>query len=82
METLILTILQFDVNLPPATTFLENYSRAIQVCDPRVLIKASFLIDMFNLRTESIRYKPSLIAAISLELALKFESMVRSNADM
>lgn len=37
---------------------------------------------MFHLRIESIRYKPSLIAAVSLELALKFESMVQSRAEM
>ena len=76
METNILSILEFDINLPPASTFLENYSRAIHVNEPKVLIYASFLIDLFLMKEEFIRFSPSLVVAVSLDLSLKFHSLI------
>ena len=54
MECKILTVLEFDINLPPASTFLENYSRFSNVSDPEVLIYASFLIDLLLINAEYI----------------------------
>jgi len=45
-ETKVLKTIEFDVNCTPSQTFLENYSRAIHVSEPRVLIYASFLLDI------------------------------------
>ena len=39
-----------------------------------MLIFASFLIDLFLMKGEYIRYRPSMVAAISLELSLRFYS--------
>ena len=52
METKVLTVIEFDVNCTPSQTFLENYSRAIDVREPRVLIYASFLLDLSLLKVD------------------------------
>ena len=52
METKVLKVIEFDVNCTPSQTFLENYSRAIDVREPRVLIYASFLLDLSLLKVD------------------------------
>ena len=76
MECKILTVLEFDINLPPASTFLENYSRFSNVSDPEVLIYASFLIDLLLINAEYIQYAPSTVVLVALQLSLKFHSIV------
>ncbi len=76
METSILSTLQYDLNLPPAPIFLENYSRAMQFSDPAVLIYASFLIDLFHMKAEYLKFRPSLTVAVALDLSLQFHEIV------
>ena len=52
MEKKVLTVLQFDLNVTPSQTFLEIYSRAISMNDHRVLMYASFLLDVALFKTE------------------------------
>ena len=72
MEYKILSLLQFDLNLPTAPTFLENYSRAIKCSDARVLIFASFLVDLFMQKEEYIKFRPSMVVCVALNLSLRF----------
>lgn len=52
METLVLTTIEYDVNCTPSQTFLEVYARAILISDRRVLVFASFLLDIALLKVE------------------------------
>lgn len=73
---MILTYLEFDINLPSAPIFLENYSRAMQFSDSKVFIHASFLIDLFLMKPEYLLYRPSLVVAVALDLSLQIYEIV------
>ena len=76
METKVLTVIEFDVNCTPSQTFLENYSRAIDVREPRVLIYASFLLDLSLLKVDFLQFKTSHITLTALAIALHREQKI------
>ena len=69
-ECQILTVLQFDLNFTAPSVFLENYSRAIQMSDPAVLVYTSYLLDLALLRVDFLRYKQSELVVCALKIAL------------
>ena len=70
METKVLKVIEFDVNCTPSQTFLENYSRAIKVQEPQILIYTSFLLDLSLLKVEFLQFKTSNITLCALAIAL------------
>lgn len=70
METKVLRAIEFDINCTPSQTFLENYSRAIHVSTPSVLIYASYLLDVALIKTEFLHFKTSHITICALAIAL------------
>ena len=71
METKILTVLNFDLNFTPPSVFVENYSRAIHMSDPIVLVYTSFLLDVALLRLDFLRYKQSELVICAMQLAFE-----------
>jgi len=59
MECKVLTVIEFNVNCSPSQTFLENYSRAINVSEPRVLIYASYLLDIALIKYDFLKFTTS-----------------------
>lgn len=74
MEYKVLHVIQFDVNCTPSQTFLENYSRALGVSDQRVLVYASYLLDLALIKAEFLRFKTSEVSLCALEIAMLRES--------
>ena len=70
MECKVLTVIEFEVNCSPSQTFLENYSRAINVSEPRVLIYASYLLDIALLKYDFLKFKTSHLTICALAIAL------------
>jgi len=70
METRVLQVIEFDVNCTPSQTFLENYSRAAFISQPRVLNYASFLLDLALIKVEFLQFKTSLVTFCALAMAL------------
>ena len=66
METKILTVLQFDLNYTPPSIFVENYSRAIHISDPIVLVYTSLLLDVALLKLHFLRYRQSELAICAM----------------
>ena len=73
METDVLKVIAFDINCTPTQTFLENYSRAIGVSEPRVLIYTSFLLDLSLIKAEFLYFRPSHITVCALAMAIMRE---------
>ena len=73
MEKYVLTHLQFELNVSPVTSFLENYQAAIGLQHYSVMVVASFLVDVFIRDTKSLHFPASMVAAIALYVALKLE---------
>ena len=71
METKILSVLQFDLNYTPPSVFVENYSRAIHMSDPIVLVYTSFLLDVALLRLDFLRYRQSELVICAMQLAFE-----------
>ena len=69
-ESQILSVLQFDLNYTAPSVFLENYSRAIPMSDPAVLVYTSYLLDLALLRVDFLRYKQSELVVCALKIAL------------
>lgn len=67
--------------MTPVSTFLENYSAAIKLYHGNVMIVASFLIDLFMRDQNFLKFRPSMVAAVALYVALKFE-LKHSNYEM
>ena len=61
------------MNVTPVSTFLENYSAAIKLCHGSVMIVASFLVDLFMREPSYLKFRPSMVAAVALYVALKFD---------
>ena len=74
METKVLSVIEFDINCTPSQTFLEHYSRGINVTKPSVLIYASFLLDLALLKDEFLQFKTSDITVCALIIAMSRES--------
>ncbi len=70
METDVLKVISFDINCTPTQTFLQNYSRAIGVSEPRILIYASFLLDLSLIKAEFLHFRPSHITVCAIALAI------------
>jgi len=70
LETKVLKTIEFDINCTPSQTFLENYSRAIHASEPRVLIYASFLLDLALIKAEFLHFKTSNITVCAIAIAL------------
>lgn len=70
MEAFILNSIEFEINCTPSQTFLENYAGAILVSDPRVLIFASFLLDIALLREEFLQFRTSHVTMSALDISL------------
>ena len=70
METKVLQVIEFDVNCTPSQTFLENYSRATFLNEPRVLIYASFLLDLALIKAEFLQFKTSTLTFCALAMSL------------
>ena len=80
MECKVLSIIEFDINCCPSQTFLENYSRAIFVSEPRVLIYASYLLDIALIKYEFLRFKTSHLTVCALAIAMqRDEKLSRQN---
>ncbi len=73
MEFKVLTVVKFDVNCTPSQTFLENYCRAIRVNIPRVLIYASYLLDLSLLKAEFLSIETSHLTLVALSIAIRRE---------
>ena len=69
-EFQILSVLQFDLNYTAPSVFLENYTRAILMSDPAVLVYTSYLLDLALLRVDFLRYKQSELVVCGLKMAL------------
>ena len=74
METIVLSVIEFDINCTPSQTFLEHYSRRFNVTNPSVLIYASFLLDLALLKDEFLQFKTSDITVCALIIAMNRES--------
>ena len=70
MECKVLTVIEFEINCCPSQTFLENYSRAICVSEPRVLIYASYLLDIALIKYDFLRFKTSHLTVCALAIAM------------
>ena len=70
MESKVLTAIEFDINCTPSQTFLENYSRAINVDEPQVLFYASYLLDLALIKAEFLRFRTSHITVCALAIAM------------
>lgn len=70
MECKVLTVIEFEINCSPSQTFLENYSRAINISEPRVLIYASFLLDIALLKYDFLKFKTSHLTINALAIAM------------
>ena len=73
MEFKVLTVVKFDVNCTPSQTFLENYCRAIRINIPRVLIYASYLLDLSLLKAEFLSIETSHLTLVALSIAIRRE---------
>lgn len=69
-EFQILSVLQFDLNYTAPSVFLENYTRAILMSDPAVLVYTSYLLDLALLKVDFLRYKQSELVVCTLKMAL------------
>ena len=71
MECKVLTVIGFDVNCCPSQTFLENYSRAVSVSEPRVLLYASYLLDIALIKYEFLKFRTSHLTVCALAIAMR-----------
>lgn len=79
-EYLVLSALQFDINVTPLATFLENFATMLKLTDQAKTVKivASFLGDMFLREPEFLDFPTSLVSVVCLHLALKMEVAPRN----
>jgi len=80
MEKKVLHVIEFDVNCTPSQTFLENYCRAIDLDEPRVLIYASFLLDLALIKAEFLQFKTSQLTVCALVMALRHQMQVTNRS--
>ena len=73
MEIKMLTVLDFDILLPSAFTFLERFCRLIQVKD-KVFFLAQYFCEFALMDKTLVSFQASKIAAISLFTALRLDS--------
>lgn len=69
MESILLTALQFNLSAPTSWEFIRGFCSSAQIGDrPKFL--AHFLAELFMMFPCSLRYRPSVIAASAMFLAL------------
>ena len=70
MEEQILSVLEFEINVPTPNYFVEIFTRAINMADfPIALSSIGFLVDLAILMHVDLNYSPSIIALSAMRLS-------------
>jgi len=70
MESKILTVLDFAVNVPTSYMFLQRYSKLLQE-ESLLLTNAQYMIEISLLELKLMNYSPSVIAGSAIYVAMK-----------